>query len=378
MIANRKNVSWTDFTKKISESFRTSASANDLKGDFAHENYLLLKKHKYFSAMIPPELGGAGVSYAVMCDCIRIIGQSCGSTALAFSMHQHLIAASIWKYYKDGENSTMLANVAKHELVLVSTGARDWLASNGNLKKTSGGYFFTAKKHFASQSAIGDLAVTTGIYNENEQENSVLHFAVPLNASGVSLLDDWDVMGMRATGSQTIVFDKVFIPDSAITLSRAQGEYHQVWNVVIPVAMPLIMSAYVGIAEAAFELATNIGKDYNRNKSHIKYIIGKAYNSYIAARTQWLQMLTIANNLGFKPGNKRTLDILSLKTNVTAACIATVDQAMEAIGGQSFFRKKGLERLFRDVQAAKFHPLPKWDQYAFTGEMLINENIKIS
>jgi len=374
MIANREKISWTELTKKLAEQFKSRAIDHDHSGNFVHKNYKQLKEHNYFSAMIPIELGGAGVSHAAMCDCIRIIGRSCGSTALALSMHQHLIAASLWKYYQDGSNKTMLKNVANHELILVSTGARDWLESNGQLKKTKGGYLFSAKKHFASQSVAGDLIVTSGVHNTLKKENLVLHFAVPTDAMGITLLDDWDVMGMRSTGSRTLVFDNVFIPDSAITLERLQGEYHNVWNVVLPVAMPLIMSAYVGIAEEAFRLATATVKGNSRNQGHVNYIIGKAYNTRIMAKTQWLSMITSANNLGFNPSNKLSMDILSLKTNVADACIATVGQCMDAIGGQSFYRKKGMGRLFRDVQAAKFHPLPKWDQYAFTGEMILNNN----
>ena len=39
----------------------------------------------------------------------------------------------------------------------------------------------------------------------------------------------------------------------------------------------------------------------------------------------------------------------------------------------TFYRKNILERLFRDVQASDFHPLPKWDQYAFTGNFILNQ-----
>ena len=39
---------------------------------------------------------------------------------------------------------------------------------------------------------------------------------------------------------------------------------------------------------------------------------------------------------------------------------------MDAIGGE-FLPKKCTERLFQDVQASGFHPLPSGEQYAFTG-----------
>lgn len=374
IVKEKKDIDWITLTENLSEKFAENAAEYDEKGSFVYKNYKLLKKHKYFSAMIPTELGGLGMSHSSMCECIKIIGKSCGSTALALSMHQHLIAASLWKYKKDGSNEIMLKNVSNHELILISTGARDWLSSNGELKKTEGGYLFSAKKHFASQSAIGDLVVTSGIYNNSEKGNQVLHFGVPTKSVGVNILDDWHVMGMKSTGSQTIVFDNVFIPDSAISLERPQGEFHGVWNVVIPVAMPLIMSAYVGIAEGAFHEALRIAKNYQRNHKHLKYIIGKAYNSYIMALTQWHRMVLIADNLNFNPSDLKTADILSLKTNVCDSCIETVNQCMDAVGGQSFYKSYPLERMFRDVQAGNFHPLPKWDQYEFTGDIILNNN----
>lgn len=363
---------WVQLTHELGKSFAARADQADREGSFVFENYEELKANKYFSAAIPAELGGGGLSHAEMCDVIRIIAQYCGSTALGFSMHQHLVAAAIWRYKHKGENPVLLQKVVKDQLVLVSTGARDWLESNGEMERTEGGYLFSGKKLFASQSSTGDIAVTSAPYLHPDEGWQVLHFSVPFKAEGVSVLNDWDVMGMRASGSHTIVFDKVFVPDTAIGLARPRNGFPVVWDVVITVAMPLIMSAYVGVAERAMEIAMTIGKKYDRNQKHLPYIVGKMYNTLLSARTQWKAMHALTNNIDFKPAEAITVEMLSLKTNVANACIQTVQEAMEAIGGQSFYRKNSLERLFRDVQAAQFHPLPAWDQYAFTGERLLS------
>lgn len=362
---------WNDLTHKLGSEFRERATHYDKSESFVFENYEQLKAHHFFSAAIPAELGGAGLSHADVCEMIRIMANYCSSTALAFSMHQHLIAAALWKYKHKGEGASTLQNVAGNQLVLVSTGARDWLESNGEMIKVEGGYSLSGKKHFASQSIAGDVAITSAAYLDDKNEEKVLHFSVPLKAKGVSILDDWKVMGMRATGSQTIVFDQVFVPDAAIALERNRGEFHPVWNVVLTVAMPLIMSAYVGTAERAMEIALSIGKKYYRNQPHLPYIVGQMNNTLLSAIAQWEAMHALANNLDFAPEDLITTKILSYKTNVAEASKQTVAQAMEAIGGQSFYRKNELERLFRDVQAASFHPLPKWDQYAFTGKKLL-------
>ena len=80
------------------------------------------------------------------------------------------------------------------------------------------------------------------------------------------------------------------------------------------------MSAYVGISEGAFNEALRIGKTYQRNQDHLKYILGKAYNAYLMGLVQWQSMINRVNDLNFNPGNQKTVDILSLKTNVTHAC----------------------------------------------------------
>lgn len=366
-----KKTDWDIRIHQLGKDFAQRAASHDQEGSFVSENYRQLKEHRFFSAMIPKELGGDGISHAEMCHLIRQIAHYCSSTALAFSMHQHLVGTAVWKFKQKGEGASLLKRVADEQLVLISTGARDWLESNGEMKKVEGGYIFSGKKYFASQSAEGDIAVTSAPYQDKHDNWKVLHFGVSMKAEGVAVRDDWNVMGMRATGSQTIVFDQVFIPDSAISLSRPRGEFHPVWSVVLTVAMPLIMSAYVGTAEKAFDLAISIGKNYHRNKDHIHYIIGNLNNFLISAQTQWKAMYSLTNNFDFQPNEQTTIDILSLKTNVTDATQQATKEAMEAIGGQSFYRKNNMERLFRDVQAAGFHPLPKWDQHAFTGKKLL-------
>lgn len=371
--ATATTTNWIQTAHELGKTFAKRADQQDKDGRFVFDNYKELKEHKFFSAAIPEELGGGGATHEEMCQVIRILAHYCGSTALAFSMHQHLVAASVWKYIHKGEGAAMLQKVADGQLVLVSTGARDWLDSNGEMTLTDGGYLLSGKKYFASQSIAGDVAVTSAPYQHPEKGWQVLHFSVPLKADGVSVMDDWDVMGMRATGSQTIVFDNVFVPASAIVLERPRKGFHMVWDMVLTVAMPLIMAAYVGIAEKAMEMTLSIGKKYSRNQPHLPYIVGKMNNILISAQTQWKAMYSLTNNFNFKPRESITIDILSLKTNVATACMQTVQEAMGAIGGQSFYKKNKLERLFRDVQAAQFHPLPEWDQYAFTGERLLRE-----
>ena len=86
-------------------------------------------------------------------------------------------------------------------------------------------------------------------------------------------------------------------------------------------------------------------------------------------------MSRMANDLGFDPVDRNAHEILIRKTNVATASIEVVEMAMEIVGGQGFYRGFGLERLFRDVQAAHYHPLQRQDQQLFCGEFLLRDAV---
>lgn len=369
-----KTKDFLQLTDQLGKEFAKRAQGYDATDTFVKENYDELKEHKFFTAMIPEELGGAGISHAQMCDVLREIAHYDSSTGLAMSMHQHLIAANVWKYKHGKGGEDVLKKVVDKDLILISTGAKDWLESNGTMEKVDGGYLVTARKHFASQASVGNVIVTSAPYQDPNEGWVVLHFAVPMNAEGVSVSDDWYTMGMRGTGSHTINLEKVFVPESAIVLRRPQGEYHMFWNVVLTVAMPLIMSVYVGIAERAAELAINAVKEKAVKSPHLPYLVGGMHNELTNAQVVLKDMVGITNDFDFQPTDENGQKILARKTIVANAAKQTVEKAMKVVGGRSYFRSMQLERLFRDVQASEFHPLPEISQHHFTGEYLLKGN----
>ena len=364
-------IQWTELAHGLGKEFAARAELSDESDSFVSDNYAALKAARVFSAAIPAEFGGGGASHRQVADMLRTLAQHCGSTALALSMHQHLVAATIWKWRRGQGGEPLLKNVAEKQLVLVSTGAGDWLESNGSMAKADGGYLVSANKHFASQSAVGDMLVTSAPFMDPERGWEVLHFAVPFNAKGVTVMNDWRALGMRGTGSHTVKLENVFVPDAAIVLRRPRGTYHPVWNVVLTVAMPLIMSVYVGIAEKAAQLAIDHVRRQKSAKPQIAGLIGAMNNELVAAEIQLNDMLRIAENYEFEAVDKNGQDILTRKTNVANAAIGVVTKAMEIAGGPGFYRSFGLERLFRDVQAARYHPLAESDQVKFSGEYLL-------
>jgi alkylation response protein AidB-like acyl-CoA dehydrogenase len=358
---------WTALIDQLGPKFAERTSVHDADDSFVADNYEELKSHKFFSAQVPSELGGGGLSHSQMCELIRRLATYCSSTGLATSMHQHLVAAAIYNYRHGKPGQALLEKVAGNELVLVSTGANDWLESSGSIERVDGGYKVTAFKPFASGSPAGDLAITSAPYEDPDEGWQVLHFPVPLSAEGASLVMNWKAHGMRGTGSNTIKLDEVFIPEESVALKRPQGEFHPAWNVILTVALPLIASAYLGVAQSAARIARE--KNATREDAVTQMLMGEMENQLVVAELAVESMIANAANGEFEPVLERGNASLVRKTLAVRAAANVVERAIEATGGAGYFRSGTLERLRRDVAAGNFHPLPEKRQQLFTGRL---------
>jgi acyl-CoA dehydrogenase len=266
----------------------------------------------------------------------------------------------------------LLQRVAGEELILVSTGGSDFIAGSGTAVKVEGGYRVSARKIFGSGSPGGHVLMTMAIHEDPSEGPTVLHFPVPLDAPGVKIADNWRTLGMRGTGSNDIVLDGVFVPDSAVGVRRPPGRWTQVFFVIYSVAFPLVYSVYLGIAEAARNIALReAGR--RRLDPTVQALVGEMETELAASRVAVRHMIDVADT--DRLGADTTNDVAIGRTLAGRSAIRTVEKAMEVAGGAAFYRALGLERLFRDVQAARFHPLQEKPQAVFTGRFALGLDV---
>jgi acyl-CoA dehydrogenase len=361
---------WRETVRELGALLAGNAARHDREGSFVAENYAALKTAKLFSAPIPETLGGGGASLAELCDIVRELGKYCGSTALSFAMHSHPVAANVYKYRRgDVQAETTLRKIAANELVISGTGANDWLFSNGEAVAVEGGFRVNAHKRFCSGGPGADVFVTSAIFDGADRPE-VLHFAVPMKTEGVEIQDNWDTLGMRGTGSNDILMRDVFVPEEAIVARRPSGEWHPMWDVIVPIALPIIVSCYIGLAEAAVELATKaIGEDPGRAQ-----VVGAMRNAITVAQLAHADMVAKVDGYEFTPGLDLTAEILTRKTIAAESVKKAVELAAETVGGAGFFRGHPVERIVRDIRAFHFHPMPAGKQTEFCGRIHMGLN----
>lgn len=356
---------WVAEARALRGSLAERAAAHDAAGTFVHDGFDLLRQNRFMSLLVPVELGGGGASHAEACAVLAELAKGCPATSLSYSMHSHLIAAQVWRHHR-GLAAPVLAKVAAEQLTLISTGASDWIDSSGTATRVDGGFVVSARKMPASGCPAGDVLVTSIRWEDAAEGPQVLHCSIPFTAPGVSIIETWNTMGMRGTGSHTVVVDEVFVSDEAVALVRPAGQWHPVWATVTVAALPLIMSSYVGVAEAAAEAALELARS-RAQRPDVAPMIGRMLNRLTAARDTVRAMIDAADDLRFDNTIDAASMALTRKTNATEACIDAVRLAIEVGGGAAYSKDSVIEQLFRDVHGSLYHPLPAERQVRFSG-----------
>ena len=362
---------WLGTAKTLADDFAKRAGAHDADDSFVAENYAAMKAAKIFSAPVPAELGGGGATYAEHAAIIRTIARGCGSTALAYSMHSHLLQALIWRHRHNATPPAepLLRRLAKEELVLVSSGGSDWLDGSGTLTKDEANYRFSAKKIFGSGGPSGDLLLTTGIYEDPQNGPTVFHFGVNMKDPSVKVLDNWRTLGMRGTGSNDITIEKLVVADAGVSVRRPKGTWHRFFDVISPLVWPLVLSAYVGVAETAHDIALGVAKK-RATDTVTQDVIGEMRTQLLLAQDTLDRMIAMASS-EFEPSVPVSDLMYRRKTVASNAAVRAVELAMEAASGAGFYRAPGLERCFRDIQAVRYHPWQERKQYRFSGRVAL-------
>jgi indole-3-acetate monooxygenase len=345
--------------------------AQDAKDEDAYvaDNIALLKNAGLVEAGVPRELGGGGADIDELAAMLRILGYHCGSTGLAFSMHTHQVAVPAWrwKHQKLAAAEPLLKRIASERILLLSSGGSDWIGGSGTAEKVEGGYRIKARKVFTSGAPTGDLLMTGAIL-EDAEGPTVLHFGVPMTSPNVKVLDTWRALGMRGTGSHDVMIDGHVVPEAGVAARRKAGEWHPMFQIISTIAFSLVYGVYLGVAESARDIAVELAKRKAPSR-HTVELAGRMETELVGARLAHEHMLaSVRLNT---PSASTVNQVMIGRQLVQRHAIAAVEYAMEMAGGVGFYRSAGLERRFRDIQAARYHPLQAGPQAEYAGAMAL-------
>lgn len=351
----------------LAADFAQRAAAHDRDGSFPFENFEALHQAQLLNLTIPPEFGGQGLGYSTICRVLEKIASGDASTALVLAMHylQHASAALTRRWHpevykqvcRESVEGIALINAARVEPEL-GTPARGGLPAT-IAQRTPEGWLLTGHKQYTTGSPILRYFVVWA--RTTDAETQVGNFLVPRDLPGVKIVETWDHLGMRATGSHDLILEDVFIPiDYALDVRPINA-----WSPSNPLILAggsLVLSAlYQGVATAARDWL--LGYLNERSPSNLGASLATLPRFQTAVGE--IEALLYANRkliyglaADMDNGEYDTpvdLQAQTVKYITTSNAIRAVEIGLELIGNPGLSRKNPIERHYRDVLCSRIH-----------------------
>lgn len=368
-----------DAARGLAAEFSALGATHDESGEFPYALVERFRASGLSALNTPKRFGGQGADIDTYARCMQILAEGDPAFALAFNMHLGVVGffRGMWseavqaRLFPGIAAEGFLFDGAYSETRAGVTGIADTVAV-----PVEGGYRVSGRKSWATLS----LAATHHTFNAcmtdangnlpediDERTASEVMFVCPADSEGVSIEHTWDALGMRATGTETLVLDNVFVPDENLVNDRFRaGLFENLeWQTLS------FASVYLGLARRAYKEALAILRkkrlgavpgasdvvlaDQQRVQGglgEMRVWIETAANAIAVAAARLNAGETIADDM---PSRLATLEIP--KVVATENAIKVVDTAMRLVGGATFRRGHILERLYRDARSGPFHPL---------------------
>jgi alkylation response protein AidB-like acyl-CoA dehydrogenase len=229
-----------------------------------------------------------------------------------------------------------------------------------------GGYTLTGTKVFTS---LGPGWTRLGVFGKTGRGDAarLVHGFVD-RQDAVVTGDDWDALGMRASGSgSTRLNDAILAAEDVHTSMRVGDKTDPLIFAIFAAFLSLTGSVYVGVADRAVELmAANLTgrKDRSTGKALaddelLRFAVSDAGMDVLMLDDASIALGADLDRLGsgLSPAEPAWFPrLVSFRTRAGDAARSTTATAMRVSGGSAYSRGSEAERLLRDAAASPFHP----------------------
>jgi alkylation response protein AidB-like acyl-CoA dehydrogenase len=346
------------------------AAGYDRDNRFFTEDLEELVAAGYLTALVPVEFGGAGLSLREVAHEQAVLAAAAPATALAVNMH--LVWTGVAKALHDRGDSSLdfvLEEAAAGEIFAfaISEAGNDLVLFGSNTDARpldGGGYAFTGTKIFTSLSPVWTRLGLFGLDSTSPDAPKLVHGFITRDTPGVTTLEDWNTIGMRASQSNSTRLDGAVAASDRIVRRLDPGPNPDPLIFGIFANFEILVAAvYTGIGERALQLAVEAVKGRTSKRTGLTrdkdpVTRWKLADAALAQDALWPQLDAIAADVDglVNRGDQWFRGLVGIKSRATRTAKLVVDQAVGLAGGAAFSSSSELGRLYRDVVAGGFHP----------------------
>ncbi|GAA1325112.1 acyl-CoA dehydrogenase family protein [Leucobacter albus] len=366
--------------EELLERFRERAAVYDRENSFFHEDLAELREQGYLTLFVPAEFGGPGLTLNEVSRLQQRLATAAPGTALAINMHL-MCTGVIRAMFERGDRSLgyVFEEAMAGEIFAfgISEPANDWVLQGSKSKaepQEDGGYLLSGVKIFTSLSPVWTRLIVHGLDTATagtDAETLVYGFlertaeeAAAWGGEGITVSDQWDVLGMRASHSRATILDGARIRPERVARKIPAGRHPDLLTFAITANFQLLIgSVYAGVARRALDLAAAGMKKRRSAKAGTSHAevpearvrLADAHMEFMAVPAQ-LDAYTRDFDELVDYGAEWPLRLVSARLNASTAARRNAETALICAGGSGFDNGSELSRVYRDATAGLFHP----------------------
>jgi alkylation response protein AidB-like acyl-CoA dehydrogenase len=337
------------------EKIRPGAAEHDTRAEF---NASLIEKMGPLGLLglnIPESYGGAGVDAISATIAIEETGWACGGTALSVSAHNGLACAPIAVFGTEQQKQRWLPELATGErglgaLALTEPGGGSDLRNIRTRAELEGDeWVIQGNKAWITNASVASLIVTFCRTDPEAGSRSFSLIVVPMDTPGVHIHPGEKKMGVRASPTHAVSYERVRVPYDHLLGEVGHGLKQTLH--VLDGGRIGIGAISVGLAQAAFEEAVqyarereSFGKPLAKHQA-VQWMIADAATQIEAARwllyrAAWLKDQGVFYNK----------EAAMAKLFATEMAEEVCRNAIQILGSYGYSQEYPVERMYRDAR----------------------------
>jgi len=321
----------------------------------------------------PRRWGGMELPFVSLFDVPAEVGRGCASTAwnvANLSVHHWMLAL----YDERAQEEVW----SKNPDALIASGIA---YPQGRGRRVDGGFVVSGFWNFSSGVDASDWNMLAVMVRDGDRVVDHRMCLVPRNE--YEIVDDWNVLGMRSTGSKSVKASEVFVPEHralSMYLARGGSEFpgarvnqNPLYRVPLSaLGSHCLSAAGVGNAQATLDLTIEAIKERStsytamrmRDFQAVQLRVGRAGAMVDAARLVIRTDCFDAERIAQEGRAPTMVEKLRFKRNVAWAmeqCTEAVDTLHALAGANGIYDRYPIQRLFRDQHALAAHIGFSWD-----------------
>lgn len=363
-LASVASPSLSDLTPMLA-AIAAAAPLHDRDASFPFDSIARLREAGILALTVPTALGGGGAGLALAAEAVARVGAACPATALVLAMQLTRQAAiartAAWPFElrqrigRDAVTEGALINALRVEPELGSPTRGGLPATVAQLR--AGHWSISGHKRYAT--GAPGLAWMEVLARTDEPQPRIGTFLVPADASGIEVVETWNHLGLRGSGSHDVVLTNVRVPlDHGIGLVPAAewgkpDPAQSAWTAL------LVSAVYTGVARAARDwilrfLHARVPSGLGTPLAEIPRVaeaVGEIERA-LAVNARLTEAIALAVDAGYPPLPSESG---LAKVTLTENAVQAVERAVSLAGNHAHDRAHALERHWRDVQCARVH-----------------------